>query len=250
MKNSCMGLLNILRYFLVVAVVAFGILAIIGSSGGGGGGGGGDDNGGGVEPQSYSASGTYVYDSNTGILTFTFVSSTFPDCGPRVGVETVQVDSITETIMIWDGGDMTWTRGSGTSDDITGTWNYTDDDGNSYNATIESNGTMSVTGEIVECGSGGGDSGDGGNGGNGGGGGGGDVGGSLTVTGESGNPVNLNGIWQGICDSDIEDGESDKAAITLLGSFLSYSLTFWDDSTTCSGTPDATHNWGGINNFR
>jgi hypothetical protein len=143
MKRKDSGLMDILRYFFLLTVIFLGVVAIVGCSGGGGGGG---------ELQTYSASGTYVYDINTGVLSFTFTSSDFPDCGPYEGTEIVNVDSTSETTMIWDYGDMTWTRSSGTSGDITGSWNYTDESGNSYDAIINDNGTMSVTGEIVECG--------------------------------------------------------------------------------------------------
>jgi len=56
---------------------------------------------------------------------------------------------------------------------------------------------------ILSCGgSSGGDNGDGGSQ-------------SLSVTGTSGNQVNLNGTWGSGCDGDIEDGDSDRSVMTI-----------------------------------
>ena len=109
----------------------------------------GDDN-----PQTYFASGTYDYNSGTGVLTATFTDSDFPGCGPVVGDETHDVDSISETTMVWNDGEedmLVWDRDSGIADDITGTWDRIDDDGNVYELTLDADGSISVIADIVEC---------------------------------------------------------------------------------------------------
>lgn len=122
-----------------------------------GGGNGGDGNGGngGDGAATYTASGTYTYDLGTGILTLNTTSSDFECEGPEVGTEEIPVISITSTTMIWDFGDgeqMTWTRDSGTSGDIVGTWESSDNEtGNSWEGTFESNSSFSMTGQIVQC---------------------------------------------------------------------------------------------------
>jgi hypothetical protein len=110
---------------------------------------GDDDN-----PQTYNASGTYVYDSESGILTATFTYSEFPGCGPGVGVETYDVDSISDTTMVWNEGEedmLIWNRDSGIAGDIKGTWDHIDDDGNAYELTIDANGSINMIADIVEC---------------------------------------------------------------------------------------------------
>jgi hypothetical protein len=114
----------------------------------------GDDDGGDDNPQTYNASGTYVYDSGTGILTATFTYSEFPGCGPGVGVETYDDDSISATTMVWNVGEeymIIWNRDSGIAGDITGTWDHIDDIGNAYELTIDANGSINVIADIVEC---------------------------------------------------------------------------------------------------
>jgi len=118
----------------------------------------GDDNGDDDKLQTYYASGTYVYDPGTGILTATFTYSEFPGCGPVVGVETYDVDSISATTMVWNNGEedmLVWNRDSGIAGDIIGTWDRIDDDGNAYELTIEANGSIGVIADIVECSGGG-----------------------------------------------------------------------------------------------
>ncbi|MGV7223622.1 MAG: carboxypeptidase-like regulatory domain-containing protein [Nitrospinales bacterium] len=63
---------------------------------------------------------------------------------------------------------------------------------------------------------------------------------SLTITGESGNQVNLNGTWYSGCDADIADGESEIWTITVSGSTFTQVENIWFDSTTCSGSSDVT----------
>jgi hypothetical protein len=63
---------------------------------------------------------------------------------------------------------------------------------------------------------------------------------SFTITGESGNQVNLNGTWDSGCDDDIAEGESETSVLTVSGSNFSLVGNEWFDSTTCSGPSDAT----------
>ena len=76
------------------------------------------------------------------------------------------------------------------------------------------------------------------NSGGGGGGGGGDQ--SLTITGESGNQVNLNGTWDSGCITDIDDGESNTVLTTISGSTFSQNENQWVDLITCAGESDIT----------
>ena len=62
----------------------------------------------------------------------------------------------------------------------------------------------------------------------------------LTITGESGDQVNLNGSWDSGCDPDIADGESETSVLTVSGSNFSQVENEWFDSITCSGPSDAT----------
>jgi len=63
---------------------------------------------------------------------------------------------------------------------------------------------------------------------------------SLTITGESGNPVNLNGSWDSGCDADLDDGESERAILTISGSTFSQDTDLWLDSITCPGASDVS----------
>jgi hypothetical protein len=60
-----------------------------------------------------------------------------------------------------------------------------------------------------------------------------------SVTGASGNPVSLDGTWEGICNPDLEDGESNESSITISGTSFSLTEHHWLDSTNCSGSYDA-----------
>ena len=108
----------------------------------------------------YNASGTYTYNSGTGVLTSNTTTSNFTCEGPTVGTKTSTVTFITATTMIeqyTDGSTATWTRTSGTAGDITSTWSSSDAaTGNSWQSTVNANGTFSVVGNIVQCGGGGG----------------------------------------------------------------------------------------------
>jgi len=152
----------------VMGVILLSILlaVFLTACGGGGDGDGGNGNGGGGAA-TYTASGTYTYDPGTSILTLNVTSSDFECEGPEVGTEEISVTSITSTTMIWDDedpeGQRTWTRESGTSGDIVGTWESSNGEtGNSWEATFESNGSFSVVGSIVQCNDGGDGDGNGG----------------------------------------------------------------------------------------
>ncbi len=77
-------------------------------------------------------------------------------------------------------------------------------------------------------------------GGNGDGDGDGDSGSSLTITGESGNQVDLNGSWSAGCTADVDAGESEKSVNTISGSSFSMTGHVWTNSTVCSGASDIT----------
>ena len=146
------------RLKFIMIVFAIGIFSVVVLSCGGSSG-GDDDNSNANDtndpPQSYTASGTYTYNSDTGELTTNFTTSDFPTCGPKVGVDTITVDSVTATNMIWDegeDGEIRWTRDSGTTGNIVGTWDFVDEYGNTYEATIDDSGSVFVIGEIVNCG--------------------------------------------------------------------------------------------------
>lgn len=102
------------------------------------------------------ASGTYTWDSTTGVITWNYTSSNFVCDGPEVGDGTETGVTITSTTMTWAvEGDMTWSRTSGTAGDIVGTWTASDSTtGNSWTNTFNADGTVSVVGSIVSCGSG------------------------------------------------------------------------------------------------
>ena len=64
---------------------------------------------------------------------------------------------------------------------------------------------------------------------------------SLTITGKSGNQVNLNGDWDTGCkESDDEDLAATRVVTTISGSTFSQNENQWFDSETCNGTSDTT----------
>lgn len=139
---------------LIMVLFCISLASILSLSCSSGDGNDGDDN----NPQTYNASGTYVYDSVAAVLTATFTYSEFLGCGPVVGVETNDVDSILATTMVWNDGEedmLIWERDSGIPDDITGTWDRIDDDGNTYELTLDASGSIHVIADIVECSDGG-----------------------------------------------------------------------------------------------
>jgi hypothetical protein len=113
-----------------------------------------------VIPPATTASGTYTWNSTTGVITLNTTSSNFTCQGPSLGAETHTGVTITSTTMTWPNDNMTWSRSSGTANDIVGTWTSSDSTtGNSYTAIFNANGTVSVGGVIVTCGGGGGNAG-------------------------------------------------------------------------------------------
>jgi len=103
-----------------------------------------------------SAGGTWGYDTTSGLLSLLWTTATFSCDGPSVGVEIQKLQSLSATTMTWaksNGNPMVWTRVSGTGSTIVGTWSYTDSStGNSYAASFNSDGTLSVTGNTLSCG--------------------------------------------------------------------------------------------------
>ena len=116
-----------------------------------------DDSNAAIDPfWSTTASGTYTYpvSASSGTLTWTFDTSNFVCDGPKFGTETVTVTGLTATTMTWadSGGNMIWTRPSGTAGDISGTWSISDPDtGSSYKATF-SGGVVSLVATVIRCG--------------------------------------------------------------------------------------------------
>jgi hypothetical protein len=99
----------------------------------------------------YTASGTYAWNSATGILSETWSSSNFTCNGPDLGTYNTGGVTITSTTMTWPNDGMTWSRPGGTANDIVGTWTSSESTGNSYTLTVNADGTMSVVGVIVSC---------------------------------------------------------------------------------------------------
>jgi hypothetical protein len=109
-----------------------------------------------VTPTTYTASGTYTYNSAAAALTIDTTSSNFPpDEGPPKTQQTTGV-SITSTTMTWPNDNMTWTRASGTAGDITGTWTAVDFSYGEfisyYQLTFNSNGSWSLVANIISGG--------------------------------------------------------------------------------------------------
>lgn len=209
----------------VVALLCVGLLSILMLSCGGSSG-GSDDNGD-IEPQTYTASGNYWYNPDTGMLVLTFILSEFlSGCGPSVGDEMVDVDSITETTMHWVEDDMTWTRDSGAADDILGVWDWVDEDGNAYEITFNNDFSMVVVAEIVDCEGG--------------------VAQLDTITGKSGSQVSVNGTWEGACVADGGEGSSETNDLIIVGgSTFTLTANHWFNSMTCAGPSDAIQVVGG-----
>jgi len=63
-----------------------------------------------------------------------------------------------------------------------------------------------------------------------------------TITGESGNQVDLNGTWKSNCVNDPDDGESETTSLTVSGSTFTHTGNQWWDDLNCPGTSDITTN--------
>ena len=104
-----------------------------------------------------TASGKYIYNAEKGLLIYKFDQSDFYSCGPTVGTGVWFVSPITETSMTWTDPapretDLPFelSRSSGVSGDPTGTWNFSSGP-NNYSTYVNSDGTITVIGDIVEC---------------------------------------------------------------------------------------------------
>ena len=109
----------------------------------------------------FNAGGEYIYNSEKGVLIVDTEWSNYKGCGLDVGTEVWFVSNITSTTMTWyephspidyeDNDNITWSRSSGISGDIIGTWN-TSVRQNSYSVTVNSDGSFTIVGNIVQCG--------------------------------------------------------------------------------------------------
>lgn len=103
-----------------------------------------------TSPNPGTASGTYTYNSGSGVLSLNWLNSTFVCGGATVGTETATVTSLAATTMTWtwtDGSSMTWTRSGGTAGSILGSWAYTEtSNGDSIIVTFNVDGTITATG--------------------------------------------------------------------------------------------------------
>ena len=117
----------------------------------------------------YTAGGTYSYVSASTTLTLNWTSSNFPPgWGPAAGDSEIDTGVVvTATTLFFPASGMTWTRGSGTPGDITGTWT-SNDQANVYEVTFNPNSTVAlimtpwalvnsdaqITGSVTEFGTG------------------------------------------------------------------------------------------------
>jgi len=147
-----------LKLFFILALFALLIMGCNSGSGGGGNGNpGGNDNP--IDDYLYRTNGSYAFNSNTGTIVGQFTNSTFPACcGPDADDFTVNNVTVGSTTMVWPANDPDddntfWTRDSGTSGDIVGTWELTQ--GNERFCIIfNSDGTLQLGGDCFFDGSG------------------------------------------------------------------------------------------------
>ncbi len=103
-------------------------------------------------PTTYMASGTYAYLSSSSTLTLNTLSSTFTgERALNIGSTLKTGVTVSATTLTWDNANspVTWRRGSGTANDIKGTWTAVNPSGNSLQFTFNANGTFSHIGNIV-----------------------------------------------------------------------------------------------------
>ncbi len=111
----------------------------------------------------YSASGTYEYEEvdtppYSGNISLTFESDDFPDnCRPNNGMGNQDFEGysvvFTDSAMEWYTplvASVAWS-GDVTGDEITGTWEYTDANDNTFELTINSDGTFLLGGIDINC---------------------------------------------------------------------------------------------------
>ncbi|MBI4844423.1 MAG: InlB B-repeat-containing protein, partial [Nitrospirae bacterium] len=110
-----------------------------------------------VGSERHNASGTYNYNSATGLLQWNWTSSDFTCEGPEVGQGSDTVTTLNSTTLTWEGGGdtTTWTRPSGPDGSILGIWTLSEiSTGNLFEITFNNNGTVTLIGFIARCGGG------------------------------------------------------------------------------------------------
>jgi chitodextrinase len=104
-------------------------------------------------PITYSASGTYAFLSSSSTLTLDTASSTFAGGRGLNSGLTVKTGVVAgSTTLTWDtinSLESSWRRGSGTANDITGTWSAVNPSGNSFEYTFNADGTFTHSANMV-----------------------------------------------------------------------------------------------------
>jgi len=240
MKKGGRGCINALRCFCVLGVFVFGFVAIIGSGGGGGGG----SDGGTPDTPTYDATGTWdfmaIIDMNSIDTNFDCFPADSPDGDTRKDTLTINQTGNSFT-MVDEGGHSFNGTIKGASYTFTGSWEDTDEDG-TYSINVNGSFTLSSSNSFT-----GSDSISGTN-----------LSGnfcewdetysgtkqstsaSMTITGKSGNQVNLDGTWDSGCDYDAEDEEAERWTLTISGYNFTQVENIWFESATCSGSSDVT----------
>jgi len=99
-----------------------------------------------------TASGTYIWNVSAKTISLNWINSNFTCNGPKTGAEMVTEVTIASTTMTWPDDRMTWSRSSGTANNVVGTWTTLESTtGNSLTVTFNADGTVSVTGVILQC---------------------------------------------------------------------------------------------------
>lgn len=100
----------------------------------------------------HNASGTYIYNAGTGVLTVTTAVSDFFCEGLPIGTEVFTIVAITTDTMTGSGDFPTWTRSpAGTANDIVGVWTFSDTgSGDTYTLTANGDGTFSLAAVLVD----------------------------------------------------------------------------------------------------
>lgn len=104
------------------------------------------------QPSPGDASGTYSYDSVNGVLTINWSVANFVCDGPQVGIETIPVASLSASTMAWSGSPgLQWSRISGETSGVVGTWIASNPKNNVYEITFNANGTVAIS-AVTYCG--------------------------------------------------------------------------------------------------
>jgi hypothetical protein len=247
MKHDGGGFKNVLRFFRVLIVIFFGFVAITGCSGDGGG--DGDSEGGTPDTATFDATGTWnvtaTFDLDNLDTNFQCIPGESP--GDDTREITLILTQTGNSFSMLDGDGHTYSGTiNGATYTFSGSWTEPDDDGD-YTVTVSGsftlNASSSFTGiDTVSATNSGGNyceweetsagtkqsSST-----------------SLTITGESGNQVNLNGTWSSLCIADADDGESEMYDLTISGAAFSRVMNLWLDSMACSGPSDITVSMSG-----